>query len=175
MVARTVRDRKAASSNLATPTKENRVCRCGFFMALQRMLQCHKEKCVAIVMLRRGGASVGPEEVLQATKERCREQPGSPGKIFDFGWGKLNAAHRCHGNIFLYADTSAQVRRVGGAIGMLRRGRSFRWAPFWRFNAAHRCYGNIFLYADTSAQVRRVCIQKNTPAARGGALHWQEL
>ena len=78
-----------------------------------------------------------------------------------------NAKHlqiRCS----VIAAAPQSQKKKCGAIVMLRRWRSFRWAPFWRFNAAHR--GTVsFLYASGKrTQAARAPKRKETPPLLAG-------
>ena len=131
MVARTVRDRKAASSNLATPTTRKdlqaRSARRRKNVRREELMGGHFCVCVKCIAFEEptqwhlGGNTQIPEKAARDMR--------------------LSLCQR--GEIKLSRDaplSSAITRARGvGAIVMLCLGQSFLSAPFWGFNAAHRC------------------------------------
>ena len=139
MVARTVRDRKAASSNLATPTT-------------RKNLQARSaRKC----------KNVRHEFIRERTFLHLRRMRSiCKFDAVSFGWNHPNPTREPHKMCgFLYVNVARRNCPVtlhggGGAIVMLPHCvRELPYAPFWGFNAAHREDG-VFSFTPTATRKR---------------------
>ena len=160
MVARTVRDRKAASSNLATPTtRKNLQARsAGKCKSPQRIYAnadfCIGEECEAFANLTQchcGGTAI--------PKEKMRRYSNAP-PVAELPGDRKKFCKRRKSGVESNRGPRAKSLILAGANSMQRTAATV-----------------IFFCVRRHTALTRKCLrtQKNTPAARGGALHWQEL